>query len=198
MDSIEIINSFKEIIPKNIEISLNKYSDELLDEKISLALPDSFKGKRKEEWIASRFSLLSIDETLDLKTLSFPHNFISLSHSKGFGFAAIGEKAYRGLGVDIEIERLPKEGSEKFFLTDVEQANIPKADWEESLLVYWSIKESVFKADQNNKGKSLLGYEVISIQKDRGIIRSLDENAKYEFFFLQRNTSVISLAYKVI
>jgi 4'-phosphopantetheinyl transferase EntD len=109
------------------------------------------------------FERLGEDRTPDI---NFPNPRFSLTHSRNVAVAvAARSRALKGIGVDLEIDRLPRPEAAGFFLTTGEQGWVERLTGEarpQALLSLWTVKESLFKADPSNRDRMLRDYCVES------------------------------------
>jgi len=116
------------------------------------------------DWVRGRCALkrviTSLNKDLDLAKVSFPHPFLSLSHTKDCA-VAIGilnsGNAVKGIGIDLELDRKVSTKHMKFYLNDFESDLKINND---DMLRLWTVKEALFKADRNNDSNVLKDYIV--------------------------------------
>lgn len=97
---------------------------------------------------------------VDTAALRWPDAEVSLTHAAGRAVAA-GARGALGVGVDLEMDRVPSPGVERFYLTAAEQAWLagrPEARRASDRLRLWTVKEAVFKADLRNRGAMVGDY----------------------------------------
>lgn len=127
---------------------------------------------RVGSWLRGRAALkrllTRLGEEPDTSTVSFPHPQLSLSHS-GSHAVAVGVQAagVQGIGVDLELARLPQEATARFFLTCEERQTLADLSGA-TLLRLWTVKEALFKADPHNRDRGLLDYRVADASADGG------------------------------
>lgn len=120
---------------------------------------------RRIEWLTGRAALKRLLAALGTKTdaadILFPNSQYSLTHSGGIAVAAgVGRAGPRGVGVDLELRPGMDPRAARFFLTPYERScvelagTLPAAE----LLRLWTIKEAVYKADPENRGRVLADY----------------------------------------
>ena len=121
-----------------------------------MAVADAFNlPKRRNEWLLSRVAAKKLaleqgyahdplDIAIDVTRLrAGDREFrVSLSHSGGFGAAAIDAGP---VGIDIETPRVLREGTAHLFLTDLEIAQMRRCRIANALLHFWSAKEAAWK-----------------------------------------------------
>lgn len=121
---------------------------------------------RRESWLRGRSALkrlqASIGGSEDTSTLTFPHPRLSLTHSEAWA-VAVGSATEKllGLGVDLEVKAGPKAETARRFLNPAELVWLRRMEEEERprlLHRLWTVKEATFKADPENKGKTLRDY----------------------------------------
>jgi hypothetical protein len=74
---------------------------------------------------------------------------------------AVEAPGITGAGIDLEVDRLPRGESARFYLTGREQewaAQRHQCGWE--LLRLWTAKEALFKSDPGNADANLWDYEL--------------------------------------
>src|SRR5213596_1447013 len=84
------------------------------------------RSLRLDSWLRGRAALkrllFRLGEDIDTAGIYFPHPTISLSHSGSSAVAACAVPgATSGLGIDFELSRTLRPGTERFFLTEREQ-----------------------------------------------------------------------------
>lgn len=121
---------------------------------------------RRESWLRGRAALKRLAAEIygseDTSTLQFPHPNFSLTHSdtEAVAIGVITTKL-QGLGVDLEIKGPPKPETARRFLNPSEMVWLRRMDeLEHPRLLHrlWTVKEAIFKADPENKGKLLKDY----------------------------------------
>jgi len=118
-------------------------------------------GAGRHDWLLGRAALKALlpDGLRDTTGLAFPHPFVSLSHAGGTAVAARADGCQRGTGVDFEPWRPEVDRRmARYFLRPAEQAAVTD---ERALLRLWTIKESLYKATPDNRGRLLLDFELI-------------------------------------
>lgn len=119
------------------------------------------RGRKALRLICRKSGLDSLDPTEAV--IQMPHPQLSLSHSGEFAIAAAcNEKT--GIGVDLELERPVKHGMSRFFLSERETNfvnSLEECEQNDNMLRLWTVKESLFKSDLNNSGKTVLKYELV-------------------------------------
>jgi 4'-phosphopantetheinyl transferase EntD len=167
-----------------------------------------FSTSRHPKWQAS--TLLgrnALKQTLrklrlpsDTSKLSFPHKQLSLSHC-GDVAIAVGSKSTQGLGIDILNNRIPRAGSERFYLTEDEkqwlaqqsknQADSDNATHRQRL---WTMKEALFKANLNNANHRLYtSYQINTPLENTGTATDA-ANQSYRYATWQDGSLVITVA----
>jgi phosphopantetheinyl transferase len=107
---------------------------------------------RKQEWLSARILLKEIlreeKEILyrpDGRPYFADHSYqLSISHTKGYVAVALNEK--RPVGIDIERVSSRIRRVRERFMNDEEKRHLPSGNEDLGLLLYWSAKESLFKA----------------------------------------------------
>ncbi len=121
---------------------------------------------RRDSWLRGRAALKRLQASLgagdDTSGLAFPHARLSLSHSEAWA-VAVGTTSPKllGLGVDLEIKAGPKPETATRFLNPAEAVWLRRMDEPERpkmLHRLWTAKEAIFKADPENKGRTLKEY----------------------------------------
>ena len=123
------------------------------------------RSLRLDSWLRGRAALkrllFRLGEDIDTAGIYFPHPTISLSHSGNSAVAAYAAPGRTsGLGIDFELSRTLRPGTERFFLTEREQRwmrALRSSMRHRELLRLWTIKEALFKANPANRD-SLLGH----------------------------------------
>ena len=123
-------------------------------------------SSRYFDWVRGRCALKriirSLNKDLDVTKVSFPHPFLSLSHTKDCAVAIgilNGAKTVKGIGIDLELDRKVSKKHAKFYLNDFESdLKINSDHW----LRLWTVKEALFKADPDNDRNVLKDYTVIN------------------------------------
>jgi 4'-phosphopantetheinyl transferase EntD len=133
-------------------------------------------ASRREDWLRGRHALKDLLAELalpeDTSALRLPHARVSLTHSGGVAIA-IGTptEAVSGIGVDLEIAREPREGTEKFFLAARERRWLDACPLDarpRERLRLWTLKEALFKADPGNADRRYGDYELADPAAHRG------------------------------
>ncbi len=121
-------------------------------------------SSRYFDWVRGRCALKrirsSLNKDLDITKLSFPHPFLSLSHTKDCAVAVgilNGGKTVKGIGIDLELDREISIKHTKFYLNEFESDLKINNDY---MLRLWTVKEALFKADPNNDSNVLKDYIV--------------------------------------
>jgi 4'-phosphopantetheinyl transferase EntD len=133
-------------------------------------------GPRRDSWLRGRKALKSLlarlGEPPDTAGIRFPNPRFSLSHSGDFAVAvavAVAEKAapsahgLAGIGVDLEVGRVPARRGATFFLTEAECLHVDQlgpAEQPEALLRLWTVKEALYKANPENQTTWFTHYAV--------------------------------------
>lgn len=121
---------------------------------------------RRESWLRGRSALkrlgAAIGEGEDTSLFRFPHPKMSLTHSETWA-VAIGSNSpkLRGIGVDLELKSVPKPETARRFLNPSEVVWLRRMDEQDHprlLHRLWTVKEAIFKADVENKGRLLKDY----------------------------------------
>jgi len=152
-------------------------------------LADSFESPvRRETWLRGRSALklvlVRLGEDTDSSDILFPAPRYSLTHC-GQTAVAVGLEAgshVDGIGVDLELGRIPPERSGRFFLTDEESEWMMRVDASErdaTLLRLWTVKEALFKADPDNAGRLLTHYRLENPSSQVGRAFALENVLEY-------------------
>jgi hypothetical protein len=96
------------------------------------ALPDFKTEKRRREWMLSRIA----------EKILQPKGFVSYSHSRGYGAAAVDDQP---IGIDVEVVRALSLGAAHLFLSDAEERAAAECAIPNALLHFWSAKEARWK-----------------------------------------------------
>lgn len=121
---------------------------------------------RRDSWLKGRAALKRLSSSIglgdDTSALQFPHPKLSLTHSDAWAIAiGLDSKKIDGLGVDLEIRSIPKPEGARKYLNPSELVWLRRMDeLEHPRLLHrlWTVKEAIFKADPENKGKTLKDY----------------------------------------
>ena len=121
-------------------------------------------SSRYFDWLRGRSALKKVitylNKDLDVTKISFPHPFLSLSHTKNCA-VALGilnsGNAVKGIGIDLELDRKVSTKHTKFYLNEFESDLKNNNDHR---LRLWTVKEALFKADPNNDSNVLKDYIV--------------------------------------
>lgn len=118
------------------------------------ALYDSLKGKRKIEWLASRFilcALLHLPDTSHIIKDEFgkPHILnskmkISVSHTDGYAAVFVSDTGHPGIDIQIKVEKIAKISHK--YLSSIQLEDIPADLKMEILHIQWGAKEALYKA----------------------------------------------------
>lgn len=111
--------------------------------------------RRKQSWLRARCALKTLmkstGEHTDTSLIPFPDKRYSISHAGDIAVAVARlDDAPKGMGVDLEICRSLKSGSERFFLNEIEKAWLDScndAQRNDERIRLWTIKEAVYKSD---------------------------------------------------
>ncbi len=124
---------------------------------------------RQRSWLLGRNALKKLLSSFGMgeetSLLSFPHPHFSLTHV-GDRAIAVGSRDHRlaGIGIDLEMDRLPPMKSARFFLSREEQkwlSKVKNGSQPMELLRLWTIKEAAYKANPCNQGTRLSQYIVM-------------------------------------
>ncbi len=120
------------------------------------------KGRRRVEWLASRWLLhimskreergSVIKDEYGKPHLSGSQWHISLSHTKGYA-AVIAADRLVGIDIQVRVNKITRIAHK--FIGDAEQHNIASHREIDFLHIYWGIKESLYKA----YGRRALDYK---------------------------------------
>ncbi len=157
-DVAELSRWFGDRLGVSVRLAFRTTAAELVDPAIAAACPVAIgRPARRLEWIAARCALADVlprgRSAIDER---FPSRDASLAHSDGLAVAAHVDGA-DGCGIDLERPRRMDPASARHFLTREEQAALRE---EHDLLLLWTIKEAVFKADRGNAGRVLSSYRL--------------------------------------
>lgn len=113
----------------------------------------TLKGRRKLEWLASRWLLHIIadhDQRVELKKDLYGRPFmagldrhISISHTHGFTTAILADRP-TGIDIQVRVEKIYR--IDHKFLSTEELSNVNPLRRQEFLHVYWGAKECLYKA----------------------------------------------------
>jgi 4'-phosphopantetheinyl transferase EntD len=136
--------------------------------------PRARDRQRGRAALARLFARLGRDEAAD--AVRFPHPSLSLSHSGDWAIAA-GCVASTGVGVDLEFARPMDARAARFFLVGAELdyvASLPPPQQGAELLRLWTVKEAVFKACADNRGRLLADFRLDEPAARAGTARRVD------------------------
>jgi acyl carrier protein len=168
------------------------------------ALPTA--GPRRRTWLmarrALRLALAASRRPPDTSRLAVPGPVMSLSHTAEIAVAAVApgaSAAVTGIGVDIELDRTPRLGSARFFLSSAEQrwlAVLLETLRPDALLRLWTVKEALFKSDVANDRASLRDYEVAAPRQYRGCATRSQQDVEFRYrtFSLPRGFLSVAIA----
>jgi phosphopantetheinyl transferase (holo-ACP synthase) len=100
------------------------------------AIPEFKTEKRRREWLLSRIA------EKELRKRGVTGDYVSYSHSREFGAAAIGESP---IGIDVEVVRTVPSNAAHLFLTAEEEAQAARCEIDDVLLHFWAAKEARWK-----------------------------------------------------
>jgi hypothetical protein len=149
------------------------------DEATSVDVADD--SPRARDWrrgrvaLAQLFARMGRDEPAD--AVRFPHPALSLSHSGDWAIAAGCDPAAAGFGVDLEFARPMDARAARFFLAGAELdyvASLPHEQLGAELLRLWTVKEAVFKACADNRGRLLADFRLDAPAARAGHARRVD------------------------
>jgi len=148
---------------------------------------------------ALRLALAGTGRPTDTSAYRFPSPVASLSHSADLAVAAVlaaDHDGVVGVGVDIELDRVPDPRTASFFLTESELgwlASVPTGEVPAVLTRLWTVKEALFKADPMNADTALRDYEVADPAAMRGRATRRGE-IDFQYVSLARPRGVLSVA----
>jgi 4'-phosphopantetheinyl transferase EntD len=190
-------------LPVLISLAREPVAPEALDPQERKTYARLQGSPRLEPWLRGRMALRNLLSRLGENTvpgtLCFPHRAISLSHSGPYAVGAgVKARATSGLGVDLELSRTPRPGSERFFLNAQEQ------DWLHSalpvsrpreLVRLWTVKEALFKANPHNRDSLLGHYGLIDPEALVGQAGwKEDESIRYRYGTLALDDGFLTIA----
>ena len=138
---------------------------------------------RRRDWARGRAALKSLlrraGEDDDTSALRFPHPRFSLTHTREVAVAA-GRPAVdaRGIGIDLERNRVVRPGAERFYLDTRERSwleGLPEEDRPAARLRLWTVKEALYKAHLRNADTVLAHYRVAAPAAEAGLASACDE-----------------------
>ena len=176
--NIDVLLSFSSVYPEKLSRNEKRQAEQLSN------LP------RYRSWMYGRSALktLLLNLNLDLETsqLEFPNKRISLSHCSNVSVAAgfiTKDESIEGIGVDIELTRIVSDSHAKFYLSSKERKITRNND---DRIRLWTVKEALFKADQNNKNKVLSDFKIKNPKLHRG---KAQNNAGNLFYYCSEQLS---------
>ena len=142
---------------------------------------------RRDSWLRGRAALKRLltylGEEQDTSALAFPHRWFSLTHSGEYAVALGTEgTGLKGIGIDLELNRVPRPEAARFFLSPREQRwamHMPESARPMHLLRLWTVKEALFKSDPQNRATGLLDYCLEDPANDNGKAYGLGESPLY-------------------
>ena len=146
---------------------------------------------RRESWLRGRAALKRLQASLgagdDTSGLHFPHPRLSLTHSEAWA-VAVGSPSpkFLGIGVDLEIKGAPKPEAAPRFLNPAEVVwlrRMDEAERPQMLHRLWTVKEATFKADPENKGRTLKEYGLA----DPGYVAGKARRGERVFYYASFN-----------
>lgn len=146
-------------------------------------------GNEAELCSSTKDNEASAKKQIDTTCLLLPHPRLSLSHSNELAVAVACIEAASGLGVDIELLRPLRQGSARFFLSELEQVWLSSIDStliNDELLRLWTVKESLFKSDLQNQGKTLIKYSLEDPSAQRGKAKTSQKDGLSRFTYISR------------
>ncbi len=115
-------------------------------------LADFASETRKSDYLLGRYALKAvlacIGQDTDTSSVAWPSKFCSLSHSEGHA-VAIASLAVQGIGIDLQLNRMPSFEVANRILTDQTLAywqQLPDADKAKTLQRLWTTNEAIYKA----------------------------------------------------
>ena len=144
---------------------------------------------RRREWLVGRAALARLPRRI-------PHARYSLTHSRGIAVAAFGAGP-RSIGIDLELRRGVDPRAARFFLTDEESSGLPRAAQRcsQELLRLWTAKEALFKADPDNRHRSLREYRIDAPASGAGTAsRAGRRNARFRYASFRVAGGYLSIA----
>lgn len=196
LNESELESVFSEALGLPVILSISSdetdESELLPEEKIKFAKmthltsKSSFlRGRKALRSICRKLALLQNSSVKDeLEGITMPHPRFSLSHSGDLAVAVSCLKDTNGIGVDLELHRTIKEGATRFFLSETERISLEGlegAELNENLLRLWTVKESLFKSDLANHGKTVLMYQIDNPISTSGGAYTVDEVSRRYF-----------------
>jgi phosphopantetheinyl transferase len=150
--------------------------ESLLSENEKEILANFNSQTRKQNWLLGRQAIKQVIKNIsndfdnsslsfDTAQIKFPCNWLSLSHSADLAIAIALPQTIKlkGLGLDLQLNKFPKAGSEKFFVKPSEKEilnNLPEKDPAKNRCLFWTIKEACYKANPENQNTFLSEYEI--------------------------------------
>jgi phosphopantetheinyl transferase/acyl carrier protein len=204
----EVSDSYSAIPPQNAIPVLLVASEAPLDARAltagELTQVAALSGaSRGALWLtarrALRLALAGTGRPTDTSAYGFPSPVASLSHSADLAVAAVLAADYDGVvgvGVDIELDRVPDPRTASFFLTESELGwleSVPTDEVPAVLTRLWTVKEALFKADPVNAETTLRDYQVADPAAMRGRATRSGE-IDFQYVSLARPRGVLSVA----
>ncbi len=125
-------------------------------------------GPRRDSWLKGRSALKRLlagfGEGEETSHILFPNSRFSLTHSGDYAAAVGTDRArLRGVGIDLELNRLPRPEAARFFLNAEELRwwkRLDRSVGTAELLRLWTVKEALFKSYPGNREMGLLDFYV--------------------------------------
>lgn len=159
-----------------VAISRETIADNRLTPRELQHLKEFEASPRLDSWLRGRSAfkrlLAYFGENEDTSDISFPNSRFSLTHSGDYA-VAVGTDSPQllGIGIDLEVNRLPHPESARFFLSPAESGwvtGLEETVRPMDLLRLWTIKEAVYKSDPDNHRRGLVDYMLEDPRKRSG------------------------------
>lgn len=179
IDGAGLSHWFGERLGVPVRLAFRAAAGELADDPLAAACPPGLgRPARRIEWIAARRALADVLPR-DRRAVDerFPSRDASLAHSGGLS-VAVQVAGVDGCGIDLERPRRIDPAAARHFLTREERYALRT---EQDLLLLWTIKEAVFKADRGNAGRVLSGYRLDAPDACGRARRVGDESPRFRY-----------------
>jgi phosphopantetheinyl transferase len=171
---------------------------------------ESFNSNiRKQNWLLGRQAIKQVIQKLinsnlsdsayspDTSKIKFPCSWLSLSHSGNIAVSVALPNTIKlkGLGLDLQLNKFPTTGTEKYFSRPQEKQyfnNLPEKDEAKKRCLLWTIKEACYKANPKNQNTYLAEYEILNFEAGLGLAQR--EEYQFNFASLALPNGYLSLA----
>lgn len=195
---IKATNEIKNASDIDVEVSLGTYTQKVIQDlsQSDREILDRLTLRQQEDWVLSKLTLGQFleDKNQPPHKSKIPHN-ISFARSKLWALAMKTKNSVRGLGIDMELNSDPQLEGARFILTDKEWRWLEGSTHaKESFLRLWTIKKAIKKSDPTSHARSLLDYELLDFDLNKGkAICLVDESLKFHYLCSSEQKNALSL-----